>query len=49
MSRGARAGVIEEVVADDPPRFWVRWDDGNLTLFAPSPGGATIQPRSEDD
>jgi len=25
-----RAGVIEEVLAHDPPRFRVRWDDERL-------------------
>ena len=27
-AQSGRAGVIEEVLADDPPRFRVRWDDG---------------------
>jgi hypothetical protein len=27
--------VIEEVLAQDPPRFRVRWDDGRTSIFAP--------------
>ena len=27
-AQSGRAGVIEEVLAQDPPRFRVRWDDG---------------------
>ena len=38
-----RAGVIEEVLAHDPPRFRVLWDDGRTTIFAPSAGVATIK------
>lgn len=49
MARSARAGIIEEVLADDPPRYWVRWDDGSLTVFAPGSGGATITPAPEAD
>ena len=38
-----RAGVIEEVLAHDPPRFRVRWDDGRTSIFAPSAGVARIE------
>ena len=38
-----RAGVIEEVLADHPPRFRVRWDDGHTSVFAPSAGVARIE------
>jgi Domain of unknown function (DUF1918) len=38
-----RAGVIEEVLAHDPPRFRVRWDDGHTSIFAPSTGVAGIE------
>jgi hypothetical protein len=40
-----RAGVIEEVLAQDPPRFRVRWDDGHSSIFVPSAGVARIEPR----
>jgi hypothetical protein len=42
-AQSGRAGVIEEVLADDPPRFRVRWDDGHEAIFAPSAGVATIE------
>ena len=42
-AQSGRAGVIEEVLAQDPPRFRVRWDDGRTTIFAPSAGVGTIK------
>ena len=42
-AQSGRAGVIEEVLANDPPRFRVLWDDGRTTIFAPSAGVATIK------
>ena len=44
-AQSGRAGVIEEVLAQDPPRFRVRWDDGHTSIFAPSAGVASIEPR----
>ena len=46
-AQSGRAGVIEEVLAQDPPRFRVRWDDGRTSIFAPSAGVARIEPRRE--
>ena len=40
-----RAGVIEEVLNQDPPRFRVRWGDGRTSIFAPSAGVARIEQR----
>jgi hypothetical protein len=34
-AQSGRAGVIEEVLAHDPPRFRVRWDEGRTSIFAP--------------
>jgi hypothetical protein len=42
-AQSGRAGVIEEVLAQDPPRFRVRWDDGHMSIFAPSTGVAKIE------
>ena len=39
----SRSGVIDEVLAQDPPRFRVRWDDGRRNIFAPSAGVARIE------
>ena len=32
-AQSGRAGVIEEVLDQDPPRFRVRWDDGRTSIF----------------
>jgi hypothetical protein len=39
-----RAGVVEEVLASDPPRLRVHWEDGHTTVFAPAAGAATVEP-----
>jgi hypothetical protein len=44
-AQSGRAGVIEEVLAQDPPRFRVRWDDGRMSIFAPSAGVAKIEKK----
>ena len=41
-AQSGRAGVIEEVLAQDPPRFRVRWDDGHESLFHPG-SDATVR------
>jgi hypothetical protein len=42
-----RAGVIEEVLQEEPPRFLVRWEDGRTSTFVPSAGAARIEPKSQ--
>jgi hypothetical protein len=42
------AGVIEEVVAQDPPRLRVRWDDGRTSILSPSAGVAGVEPRKRE-
>ena len=38
-TRSHRAGVIEEVVRDEPsPRYRIRWDDGRESIYTPSSG-----------
>jgi hypothetical protein len=44
-AQSARAGVIEEVLSQDPPRYRVRWDDGRTSIFVPSAGVARIERR----
>ena len=39
----ARAGVIEEVVSADPPRYRVRWDDRHTSTFTPMSGVARVE------
>jgi hypothetical protein len=41
-----RRGVIEEVLAEDPPRYRVRWEDGKETIFAPAAGVAVVETAS---
>jgi hypothetical protein len=38
----SRSGVIEEVLQDEPTRVRVRWEDGHISILAPSAGVATI-------
>jgi hypothetical protein len=40
----SRAGVIEEVLREEPSRVRVRWEDGHTSILAPSAGVATIVP-----
>lgn len=47
-AQSGQAGVIEVVVAQDPPRFRVRWDDGRTSIFAPSAGVARIERRRRE-
>jgi len=47
VGQGTRRGVIEEVLAPDPPRLRVRWEDGHSTVFAPTAGSAKIEAASE--
>jgi uncharacterized protein DUF1918 len=37
-ARPARAGVIEQVVGRDPPRYRIRWDDGHESVYTPAAG-----------
>jgi Domain of unknown function (DUF1918) len=39
-----RAGVVEEILCEDPMRVRVRWDDGHTSILTPSAGAATIKP-----
>jgi hypothetical protein len=38
-----RKGVVEEVIAENPPRLRVRWDDGHMSVFAPAAGAVQIE------
>jgi hypothetical protein len=43
VGQSTRTGVVEEVLASEPPRLRVRWDDGHSTVFAPTGGAARIE------
>ncbi len=44
VGQSIRTGVVEEVLALEPPRLRVRWDDGHSTVFVPIAGAAKIEP-----
>jgi hypothetical protein len=37
-----RAGTIEEVLSEQPPRYRVRWEDGHETVISPSAGSLRV-------
>jgi hypothetical protein len=41
----SRAGVIEEVLREEPSRVRVRWEDGHTSILSPSAGVASITPQ----
>jgi len=47
VAQPSRAGVVEEVLQEDPPRLRVRWEDGHSTVLAPSGGVAQIRPAKK--
>jgi hypothetical protein len=42
VAQPGRAGVIEEVLQEDPPRLRVRWEDGHSSILTPSAGAARV-------
>jgi hypothetical protein len=42
-----RAGVIEDVLSEDPPRYVIRWDSGRSTVLAPLPGAIRVEPAKK--
>jgi Domain of unknown function (DUF1918) len=46
-AQSGRAGVIEKVLEEEPPRYEVRWDDGHTSIISASAGAATIEEQSE--
>jgi Domain of unknown function (DUF1918) len=45
--RQGRAGVIEEILSGNPPRYRVRWDDGHTSSLAPAAGAVRIERRAK--
>jgi len=45
-NQSGRAGLIEEVMSEQPQRLRVRWDDGRTSIFAPSAGVARVEPTA---
>ena len=48
VGHSGQAGVIEEVLSQDPQRFRVLWDDGHTSVLAPSAGVARIERRKKE-
>jgi Domain of unknown function (DUF1918) len=42
LATASRAGVIEEVLQQDPARLRVRWEDGHTSILTPSAGAARV-------
>jgi len=47
VAQPPRRGVVEEVIAEEPPRLRVRWDDGHTSVFCPSAGVARIEAQKK--
>jgi hypothetical protein len=43
VTQPPRRGVVEAVIAEEPPRLRVRWDDGHTTVFSPAAGAVQIE------
>ena len=43
VAQPPRKGVVEEVIAEEPPRLRVRWDDGHTTVFSPAAGACRVE------
>jgi Domain of unknown function (DUF1918) len=46
VAQPPRRGVVEEVIAEEPQRLRVRWDDGHETIFAPAAGVARVEKKT---
>jgi len=42
LATPSRAGVIEEVLQQDPARLRVRWEDGHTSILTPAAGAARV-------
>jgi hypothetical protein len=45
--QSGRAGLVEEVLSEQPQRLRVRWEDGRASIFAPAAGVARIEPAAK--
>ena len=41
--QSGRAGLVEEVLSEQPQRLRVRWDDGRTSVFTPAAGVARFE------
>ena len=47
VTQPPRRGVVEQVIAEEPTRLRVRWDDGHTTVFSPAAGALQIEERQK--
>jgi hypothetical protein len=47
VGQQGRAGVVEQVLQEQPPRLLVRWDDGRTTILSPTSGAARFTSESK--
>jgi hypothetical protein len=48
VTQPPRRGVVEEVMAEAPPRLRVRWDDGHTSVYAPAAGAVVIEEPNKE-
>jgi len=48
VAQPPRRGVVEEVIAEQPPRLRVRWDDGHTTVLSPAAGACRIEESKKE-
>ena len=46
VNAAQRAGVIEEVLDSNEPRYRVRWENGRTSIIVPTSGAARIEEAS---
>ena len=44
--QSGRAGLIEEVLSEQPQPLRVRWEDGRTSILAPAAGVARVEPAA---
>jgi hypothetical protein len=42
-----RMGTVEAVLAESPPRYQVRWDNGGWSIISPTDGALRVVPTSK--
>jgi hypothetical protein len=47
VAQPPRRGVVEEVIAEAPPRLRDRWDDGHTTVLSPTAGVVRLEESKE--
>ena len=47
VAQPGRAGVIQEVIQEEPPRYLVQWEDGRTSTFSPAAGAAKIEQQTK--